>query len=152
MSGPPEGFTPDPSTCPTLVRWAYRLWLTSGSLLAVVGVVSIVLAVLEVGWNLGLLAVAILVTAVGLAYLPMARKAMRHHQGRGVLASLTVVVLVMVLVLTIGFQSGELALVLFIAVIGFAGSVLAYRPAADAWYNGTDAAPAAATTSSASES
>lgn len=151
MSGPPDGFTPDPSTRPALVRWAYWLWLTSGCLLAVVGIVSIVLTALEAGWNLGLLAVAVLVTAVGLVYLPMARKAMCHHQGRGVIASLTVVVTVMMLVLTIGFQSGELALVLFIAVIGFAGSVLAYRPAADAWYNGTDVAPdevAAATSSS----
>ena len=148
MSGPPEGFTPEPLTRPVLVRWAYRLWLASGCLLAAVGIVSIVLTVLDSGWELGLLAVAILVTAVGLVYLPMARKAVLHHQGRGVIASLTVVVTVMVLVLTIGFQSGELALVLFISVLGFAGSVLAYRPTADAWYNGTDVGPVAATPSS----
>lgn len=148
MSGPPEGFTPDPSTQPSLVRWAYRLWLISGCLLAVVGVLSIVLTLLEVGWDLGTLAVAVLVTAVGVAYVPMARKGKCNHQGRGVIASLTVVVTVMMLVLTIGFQSGELALVLFIAAIGFAGSVLAYRPGPDAWYNGTDVEPVGAGTPS----
>ena len=46
----------------------------------------------------------------------------------------------MLLVLTIGFQSPGLAGVLAAAVIGLGGTILAYRPASDAWFNGRDCA------------
>lgn len=126
---------PDPAIRPNTVRWALRLWLTSGFLIAALGVVFIVLSLLETGWHLDRIAVAVLVLAVGLAYISLARKAYCVPQWRGSLAALTVVAVIMLLVLTIGFQSPALALILFAAVIGLAGSILAYRPDADAWFN-----------------
>ncbi len=131
-------FVPDPATRPGSVRWALRLWLLSGLLLAALGVSAIVTTVLDAGWDFGLLAVAVLVLVVGLIYVSLSRKACRAQQWRGSLAALTCVVVVMLLVLTIGFGSPGLSTVLGAAVIGMIGSALAYRPDADAWFNGRD--------------
>ena len=132
------GYVPDPATRPTQVRWAFGLWLLSGLLLVVLGVISLVAEAFQSRWNLGVLAVEVLIGAVGLAYILLARKATCVPQWRGSLAALTFVVVVMVLVLTIGFQSPGLAVVLAVTTIGFAGTVLAYRPKADAWFNGSE--------------
>ncbi|GAC56852.1 hypothetical protein GOHSU_14_00190 [Gordonia hirsuta DSM 44140 = NBRC 16056] len=142
MTKPPWGFSPDLATRPPLVRWAFRLWLTSGVLLAALGVISIVTSALDAGWPLGVLAVAVLILAVGLTYISLIRKACRGPQARGIMAALTIVVTVMILVLTIGFQSGPLAVVLVAAVIGLIGTILAYRPSADDWFTGKDSDPA----------
>lgn len=131
-------FVPDLATRPGSVRWALRLWLLSGLLLAGLGVSAIVTALLDAGWDFGLLAVAVLVLVVGLIYISLSRKACRTQQWRGSLAALTCVVVAMLLVLTIGFGSPGLSAVLGAAVIGIIGSALAYRPDADAWFNGRD--------------
>ncbi|WP_298446466.1 hypothetical protein [Gordonia sp. (in: high G+C Gram-positive bacteria)] len=126
---------PDPARRPNTVRWALRLWLTSGVLLMILGVISIITSAFGAGWHLGDLAVAVIVVGIGLVYASLARKAYCQPQWRGSLAALTVVVVIMVLVLTIGYQSPGLAVVLAAAVVGLAGSILAYRPDADAWFN-----------------
>ncbi|MFT3661141.1 MAG: hypothetical protein QM809_06995 [Gordonia sp. (in: high G+C Gram-positive bacteria)] len=132
-----KDFVPDPATRPVSVRWAFGLWTAAGVLLAALGAVSLVTELWS-GWHLGLMAVEVLVAAVGAAYIMLARRAMCRQQWRGALAALTFVVVVMLLVLTIGFRSSGLAVVLAVAVLGFWGTVLAYRPKADAWFNGRD--------------
>ncbi|GAA3951234.1 hypothetical protein [Gordonia caeni] len=133
-------FTPDPATRPKTVRWALRLWLVSGVLLVALGVVSIITTLLGAGWHLDVLGIGVLVIILGLCYLMLSRKACLVPQWRGSLAALSGVSVVMLLVLTIGFQSPGLAGVLAAAVIGLGGTILAYRPTADAWFNGRDCA------------
>ncbi|MFT3716832.1 MAG: hypothetical protein QM774_13080 [Gordonia sp. (in: high G+C Gram-positive bacteria)] len=138
MTDSPVTNRPDPATRPPTVTWALRLWLISGGLLIVLGVASIITNIVGSGWDFGVVAVAILVAVVGLAYVLLARKAYCEPQWRGALAALTIVAVAMLLVLTVGFQAAGLAVVLFAAVIGLFGSILAYRPDADAWFNGRD--------------
>lgn len=131
-------YVPDLATRPSTVRWAQRLWLVSGALLVALGVVSIVTTLLDTGWHLDVLALGVLVLGVGTGYLLLSRKACRVPQWRGSLAALSGVAVVMLLVLTIGFQSPSLAVLLAAAVIGLAATILAYRPDADAWFTGKD--------------
>ncbi|GAA4744516.1 hypothetical protein MUG78_03660 [Gordonia alkaliphila] len=129
-------YHPDPATRPTQVRWAFRLWLGSGVLLVALGVYLLIASLFETAWHLDRLAVEVLVIILGLAYISLARKACMGAQWRGSLAALTSVVAVMLLVLTVGFQSGLLAAVFAASVVGLAATILAYRPAADAWFTG----------------
>lgn len=126
---------PDLATRPRIVKWALAAWLVSGCLLIALGVLSAVTTALGTGWHLGRLTVAVIVVGVGLIIVSLSRKACRVPQWRGSLAALTLVATVVMMVLSIGFGSAALAVVLFAAVIGLVGSVLAYRPEADAWFN-----------------
>ncbi|MGB3302595.1 hypothetical protein [Gordonia sp. (in: high G+C Gram-positive bacteria)] len=126
---------PDPHARPTLVVWALRLWMLSGVLLIALGVLGIIDDVVNFGFDFGVLAIDVLVIILGVAYLLLGAKTYRGAvQWRSSLSALTCVVAAMLLPLTIGFQSGGLALVLASAVVGLCGSVLAYRPQADAWF------------------
>ena len=131
-------YRPDPATRPNTVTWALRLWLISGALLVVIGVTTLVLSLFDGGWDMGVIAVEFMVTAVGLAYVALARRAFCEPQWRGALAALTVVAVAMLLILAVGFRSPGLAVVLAAAVIGLFGSLFAYRPDADAWFTGKD--------------
>jgi len=146
--GPGEGETvtdqqtrtykPDPADRPQQVIWARRLWLISGGLLIGLGIWGVIATVLDTGWDLGIISVAVIMAVVGFAYIALARNACAVPQWRGSLAALTCVVVIMLLVLTIGFADPSLALVLGAAVLGLFGSILAYRPEADAWFTGRD--------------
>jgi len=129
---------PDPANRPTQVMWALRLWLISGALLIALGVWGVVATMLDTGWDFGVIAVAVLFIVVGAAYIVLSRNACTIVQWRGALAALTCVVVAMLLVLTIGFADASLALVLAASVVGLFGSLLAYRPEADAWFTGRD--------------
>ncbi|MGB6246543.1 hypothetical protein [Gordonia sp. (in: high G+C Gram-positive bacteria)] len=126
---------PDPSERPALVVWALRLWMLSGALLIVLGVLGIVDDLVKLGFDFGVLAIDVLITVLGVAYFLLGAKTYRGAlQWRSSLSALTCVVVVMLLPLTIGFRSAGLAIVLASAVVGLVGSVLAYRPAADRWF------------------
>ncbi|MFM9378422.1 hypothetical protein [Gordonia sp. VNK21] len=131
-------YKPDPANRPTQVMWALRLWLISGALLIALGVWGVVATMLDTGWDFGVIAVAVLFIVVGAAYIVLSRNACTIVQWRGALAALTCVVVAMLLVLTIGFADASLALVLAASVVGLFGSLLAYRPEADAWFTGRD--------------
>lgn len=131
-------YRPDPAARPTQVMWALRLWLISGALLIALGVWGVVATMLDTGWDFGVIAVAVLFIVVGAAYIVLSRNACTIVQWRGALAALTCVVVAMLLVLTIGFADASLALVLAASVVGLFGSLLAYRPEADAWFTGRD--------------
>ncbi|QRY61768.1 hypothetical protein JVX90_15340 [Gordonia sp. PDNC005] len=131
-----RGPKPDPKDRPTLVVWAMRLWMISGALLIALGVLTVVDQSVNVGLEFGPLAIGVLIILLGVAYLLLGAKTYRGElQWRSSLSALTCVVVAMLLPLTIGFQSGGLAVVLACAVIGLAGSLLAYRPRADKWFN-----------------
>lgn len=126
---------PDPKDRPAQVVWALRLWMLSGALLLALGVLGIIADSINLGLDFGVLAVDFLVTVLGVAYFLLGAKTYRGAvQWRSSLSALTCVVVAMLLPLTIGFQSGGLALVLASAVVGLFGSVLAYRPRADRWF------------------
>ncbi|WP_050792794.1 hypothetical protein [Gordonia neofelifaecis] len=126
---------PDPKDRPVLVVWALRLWMISGALLIALGVLGVIADAIKLGFDFGVLAIDVLVMLLGLAYLLLGAKTYRGAvQWRSSLSALTCVVVAMLLPLTIGFQSGGLAIVLASAVIGLFGSVLAYRPPADRWF------------------
>jgi hypothetical protein len=131
-----RGPKPDPKDRPTLVVWAMRLWMISGALLIALGVLTVVDQSVNVGLEFGPLAIGVLIILLGVAYLLLGAKTYRGElQWRSSLSALTCVVVAMLLPLTIGFQSGGLAVALACAVIGLAGSLLAYRPRADKWFN-----------------
>lgn len=134
-------YQPDPSTRPTQVRWAFRLWLGSGALLLALGAYLLIASFFDAGWHLDRIAIEILVMLVGLTYISLSRKACSGAQWRGSLAALTSVVAVMLLVLTIGFQSGLLAVVFAASVVGLGATILAYRPVANAWFTGKPTDP-----------
>lgn len=126
---------PDPKDRPSQVVWAFRLWLTSGALLIALGVLAVVADTVNLGLEFGVLAVDCLVIILGVGYFLLAAKTYRGAvEWRSSLSALTCVVVAMLLPLTIGFQSGGLAVVLASAVIGLFGSLLAYRPLADKWF------------------
>lgn len=127
---------PDPNDRPSLVVWALRLWMISGALLIALGVLTVIDRWVSVGLEFGPLAIGVLIALVGVAYFMLGAKTYRGElQWRSSLSALTCVIVALLLPLTIGFQSSGLAVVLAVAVIGLAGSVLAYRPASDAWFN-----------------
>ena len=127
---------PDPNDRPSLVVWALRLWMISGALLVALGVLTIIEESASVGLEFGPLAIGVLIVLVGIAYFLLGSKTYRGElQWRSSLSALTCVIVALLLPLTIGFQSPGLAIVLAVAVVGLAGSVLAYRPASDAWFN-----------------
>ncbi|WOC11716.1 hypothetical protein [Gordonia sp. MP11Mi] len=127
---------PDPNDRPSLVVWALRLWMISGALLVALGILTIIDHSVSVGLEFGPLAIGVLIVMVGVAYFLLGSKTYRGElQWRSSLSALTCVIVALLLPLTIGFQSPGLAIVLAVAVIGLAGSVLAYRPASDAWFN-----------------
>ena len=127
---------PNPDDRPGLVVWALRLWMLSGALLIALGVLTIVFETVRVGFEFGPVAIGVLVVLVGVAYFLLGGKTYRGElQWRSSLSALTCVIAVLLLPLTIGFQSPGLAIVFAAAVVGLAGSILAYRPTSDAWFN-----------------
>ncbi|WP_132992245.1 hypothetical protein [Gordonia zhaorongruii] len=127
---------PDPNDRPSLVVWALRLWMLSGALLIALGVLTIIDHSVNFGFEFGPLAIGVLIVLLGVAYFLLGANTYRGElQWRSSLSALTCVVVAMLLPLTIGFQSPGLAIVLAVAVIGLVGSILAYRPKSDAWFN-----------------
>lgn len=134
---------PDRSRRPKLVTWAYRCWMAAGVLLVVLGIVGEVGVVLDVSGAsiLAPMALNVVVIAVGVAILMMGTKAyLGDLRWRSSLAALTLVVVAMLLLLSIGFGAPLLAVQLLAAIVGLFGSLLAYRPVSDAWFDPEGAA------------
>ncbi|MFT4125493.1 MAG: hypothetical protein QM662_04610 [Gordonia sp. (in: high G+C Gram-positive bacteria)] len=128
---------PDPALRPHLVTWAYRCWVISGGLLAVLGAGYVVVGVVGSGPTLAPVGIGFLVAAVGAAIVLLGTKAFTgDERWRSSLAALTLVVVVMLLILS--FVINLLALALLAAVVGLFGSLLAFRPESDAWFTGKD--------------
>ncbi|MGV9713305.1 hypothetical protein ACWDTI_21870 [Gordonia sp. NPDC003424] len=125
--------SPDHATRPKLVVWAYRCWVASGALLVVLGILFIVLGITTTGPTLGPVGVGVVVAAIGAAYILIGSKAFAGDaRWRSSLAALTLVVVVMLLIVSFGFRF--LSIGLLVALVGLFGSLLAYRPEAEAWY------------------
>ncbi|GAB33136.1 hypothetical protein [Gordonia otitidis] len=117
-----------------MVTWAYRCWIASGVLLGLLGVGYIVAGIFAAGPTLLPIGIGIIVIAVGVAYVLLGSKAyVGDARWRSSLAALTLVVVIMLVLLSFGDPA--LAFTLLAAVIGLFGSLLAYRPEADAWFN-----------------
>ncbi|SKX54797.1 Uncharacterised protein [Mycobacteroides abscessus subsp. abscessus] len=117
-----------------MVTWAYRCWIASGVLLGLLGVVYILAGIFADGPTLLPIGIGIIVIAVGGAYGLLGSKAyVGDARWRSSLAALTLVVVIMLVFLSFGDPA--LAFTLLAAVIGLLGSLFAYRPEADAWFN-----------------
>ncbi|AZG47991.1 hypothetical protein [Gordonia insulae] len=126
--------SPDPAQRPKQVVWAYRCWTVSGGLLAALGVLFIVLGFTTSGPTLLPVGVGFIIAVIGVGYIILGSKAfVGDVRWRSSLAALTLVVVIMLLVVSFGIPI--LALALLAAIVGLFGSLLAYRPDADAWYS-----------------
>ncbi|MGV9669371.1 MULTISPECIES: hypothetical protein [unclassified Gordonia (in: high G+C Gram-positive bacteria)] len=126
---------PDPAQRPNVVVWAYRCWLVAGGLLAALGAAYILMGIFVFVETLVPVGAGVLVAAVGVAYILLGSKTYTgDERWRSSLAALTLVVVIMLLVLS--FLSFWLAIALLPAILGLLGSLLAYRPAGDAWFTG----------------
>lgn len=128
---------PDPADRPSLVVWAYRCWVASGTLLVALGVLYMVIGALTSGERLLGVGVGAIVLAVGVAFILLGTKAYTgDDRWRSSLAALTLVVTIILLVLSFGVPT--LAFALVAAIIGLLGSLLAYRPEPESWYAGAE--------------
>ncbi|WP_051198164.1 hypothetical protein [Gordonia shandongensis] len=131
---------PDPKDRPKLVVWSLRLWLIAGSLLVTLGVLGVLVdTFFTSGFDFGVVGIDILIVLLGALYYVMGANSYRGVlQWRSSFSALTCVVVPLVLAMAIGFGASAgmwgLWLVLVAAVIGLAGTYLAYRPAADRWF------------------
>lgn len=131
--------TPDKSVSdtggrPKLVVWAYRCWAVSGALLIALGVAAIVLGALAKGPTLEPIGFGIIVVVVGVAYVLLGGKAfVGDIRWRSSLSALTLVAVILLLILSFG--DSVIAFALLASLVGLFGSLLAYRPEADQWYN-----------------
>jgi hypothetical protein len=119
----------DPAVPPKLVTWAYRLWLTSAGLLALVGLVTIILGGTASAFVFGIFFIAV---AAGVVFL-----ARRAYPGdprwRSSIGMLTLVLTAMSLFGSLLFGP-VLALILISSIVGMAGSMAAYRPSSEPWF------------------
>ncbi len=125
--------SPESAARPKNLEWAYRLWLISAGLLVVVGVLFVVLGVVMSGPTLSPVSIGVIVVVLGVVYGLMGSKAYSGDaRWRSSLAALTLVA-VMLLVF-VSLFANALALALLAAVVGLSGSLLAYRPDSEAWF------------------
>ncbi|GAC68003.1 hypothetical protein [Gordonia soli] len=135
-------YTPDPAGRPDQVVWAHRCWTAAGALLVVLGLIELVAAFFVKSAPLSLAGLGVLMAAVGVAYVLIGSKAyLGDVRWRSSLAALTLVVVAMLLILALGFQSPYLAVALLVALIGLFGSLLAYRPESEKWFTGVEPQP-----------
>lgn len=122
-------------TRPPQVLWALRLWVTSGTALAALGLVTLVAgAVKGLGETIG---VGVILTVVGAGYCVAARKLANAHdlRVRSSLAVTSLVVVVLLLMASLLIHGAALfPIALVVALIGLFGSLLAYRPESEAWF------------------
>lgn len=134
--------SPDPAQRPKLVVWAYRCWLASGVLMALLGALVVVVSVFDDSGTVASGALGVLVLIVGLAYILLGSKAFTGDvRWRSSLSALTLVVVAMLLFLSVGLRSPLFALTLLAGVIGLFGSLLAYRPESEFWFTGKEPEP-----------
>lgn len=116
---------------PALVTWSYRLWYVGGALYAVCAIVWFALSVGD--HPAAAVPIGLLLLAIGLGVIALARKVSpADTRWRSALAALTLVVTVLSMV---GAVAGLGPLFVIAAVIGLIGSICAYRPAAEEWFN-----------------
>ncbi|UPG69152.1 hypothetical protein [Gordonia hongkongensis] len=132
--------SPDPALRPTLVVWAYRCWLVSGVLLVALGALVIVVSAVSDTGTVTSGVLGAMVAVVGVGYILLGSKAYTGDvRWRSSLAALTLVVVAMLLFLSLGMNF--FAFPLLAGLVGLFGSLLAYRPPAEAWYTGKEPEP-----------
>ncbi|NMO03907.1 hypothetical protein HH308_22085 [Gordonia sp. TBRC 11910] len=123
------------STRPTQVLWALRLWVTSGTVLAALGLVTLVAGAIKVFGET--IAIGVILTLIGAGYCVAARKLAIAHdlRVRSSLAVTSLVVVVLLLMASLLIHGAALfPIALVVALIGLFGSLLAYRPESEAWF------------------
>ncbi|MFE0747800.1 hypothetical protein [Gordonia sp. NPDC058843] len=134
--------SPDPALRPKLVVWAYRCWLTSGALLIALGALVVVVSAVGDSGTVTSGVLGAMVAVVGVAYILLGSKAFTGDaRWRSSLAALTLVVVAMLLFLSLGMNF--FAFPLLAGIVGLFGSLLAYRPPAEAWFTGKAPEPPA---------
>ena len=122
----------EPAAPPTLVTRAYWLWTISGALMGLYGVGLIVASLIEgIG---GFVALGVFFTAIGAALIVAARKAFPGDpRWRSALAVFTLM-LGRLGIMASFLIKGAAALPLLFSVIALIGSMMAYRPSSDPWF------------------
>lgn len=122
----------EPAAPPTLVTRAYWLWTISGALMGLYGIGLIVASLIEgIG---GFVALGVFFTAIGAALIFAARKAFPgDQQWRSALAVFTLM-LVALGIMSSFLIKGAAALPLLFSVIALIGSMMAFRPSSDPWF------------------
>jgi len=116
---------------PALVTWSYRLWYIGGALYAVCAVIWFAVSVGD--HPAAAIPIGLVLLAIGLGVIALARRVSpADSRWRSALAVLTLVVAVLSMV---GAIAGLGPLFVIAAVIGLIGSICAYRPAAEEWFN-----------------
>lgn len=121
----------EPAARPALVTRAYWLWTISGALMAIYGVAFVIVSLIEgVG---GTVAVGLFYVAIGAALIAAARRVVAGDpRWRSALAVFT---LMLVFLGILGsFLTKGAALPLLFSLIALIGSMMAYRPSSDPWF------------------
>ncbi|WP_020107828.1 hypothetical protein [Nocardia sp. 348MFTsu5.1] len=121
----------EPAARPALVTRAYWLWTISGALIAVYGVAFVIVSLIEgVG---GTVALGVFYVAIGGALIAAARRVVSgDSRWRSALAVFT---LMLVFLGILGsFLTKGAALPLLFSLIALIGSMMAYRPSSDPWF------------------
>ncbi|GAA1884834.1 hypothetical protein LX12_003036 [Williamsia serinedens] len=119
----------DPST-PKQALWAMRLWMASGVLLLVTAVYSLVVGIAAgSAFPIGLAVVCVIAGAVTLVLRRRAGAGDPRWRSSVAVLTLVVTVLGMLLAVLLGIP-----FVLLCGLVGLVGSMLAYRPAAEPWF------------------
>ena len=122
----------EPAAPPTLVTRAYWMWTISGALMGLYGIGLIVASLIEgIG---GFVALGVFFAAIGAALIFAARKALPgDQQWRSALAVFTLM-LVALGIMASFLIKGAAALPLLFSVIALIGSMMAFRPSSDPWF------------------
>lgn len=122
---------------PPQVLWALRLWVSSGALLVALGVVTAVAPFLSDDVSHDYIGIGAVMAVVGAGYCVGARRLAIGHdlRVRSSLAVTTLVVVVLLLMATLLSLGPVFAVTLVVALLGLFGSLLAYRPDAEAWFS-----------------
>ena len=115
---------------PKQARWAMRLWLASGVLLLVTAVYSLIVGIAAgSAFPIGLAVVCLI---AGVVTIVLGRRAgAGDPRWRSSVAVLTLVVTVLGMLLAVLLG---IPFVLLCGLVGLVGSLLAYRPAAEPWF------------------
>jgi hypothetical protein len=115
---------------PKQALWAMRLWLASGVLLLVTAVYSLIVGI--AAGSAFVIGLAVVCVIAGVVTIALGRRAgAGDPRWRSSVAVLTLVVTVLGMLLAVLLG---IPFVLLCGLVGLVGSMLAYRPAAEPWF------------------
>ena len=122
----------EPAAPPKLVTRAYWLWTVSGALMTLYGIWLIIASVMEDAG--GFIAVGVFFVAVGGVLIAGARKVVPGDQRwRSALVMFTLMLVALGIIASFLIKAVA-ALPLLFSVVALAGSMMAYRPSSEPWF------------------